>query len=157
MRSSLTILVLLSLPACSDSEGVLTDESLEAGCPDCETHRQLVPAPSDSNFVLYVSNQSFEIDPVDIAVEIDGKRVVEGDFLVEGQHSWHVFKFQLEPGQHTLRVVTDVGESEHVVTIETGEETRYGVLNFWFYGPSHYEPYGPGFSFDAYDVEPTFG
>lgn len=120
--------------------------------------RQLVPAATDPTFVLYVSNQSFDIDPVDIEVLLDGQRAVEGDFLVEGQHSWHTFSFELAPGAHELRAVTVGGESIAVETIEVGEEPRYGVLDFWYYEPGHDYPeaYGPTFSFELFSEPPVF-
>ena len=40
---------------------------------------------------FYVSNQSFDLDPVDIDVYVDDVKLITGDFLVEGQHSWHAY------------------------------------------------------------------
>ena len=55
-----------------------------------------------SNFTLTVSNQSSDIDPVDILVKIDGKTVVDNEFLVKQQHNYQYFYFILEPGVHIL-------------------------------------------------------
>lgn len=120
--------------------------------------RQLTPTATDPTFVLYVSNQSFDLDPVDIEVLLDGEPAVEGDFLVEGQHSWHTFSFELAPGAHELRAATLAGDSIAVETIEMGQEPRYGVLNFWFYEPGHDYPeaYGPTFSFELFSEPPVF-
>ena len=135
---------------------------LSAGCSsdgdDGLEPRQLMPTATNPTFVLYVSNQSFDIDPVDIEVLLDGQRAVEGDFLVEGQHSWHTFSFELAPGTHELRAVTRAGDSIAVETIEMGQEPSYSVLDFWFYEPGHSYPeaYGPTFSFELLSEPPVF-
>ncbi|HTE50011.1 MAG TPA: hypothetical protein VK698_04005 [Kofleriaceae bacterium] len=134
--------LLASAPGCSDSE---------------EAPRQVLPVSTSPNFVLYVSNQSFDLDPVDIEVRLDGELAVEGDFLVEGQHSWHTFDFELAPGSHELRAVTRAGETVLSETVEIADRERYGVLDFWYYPPgSSSEPYGPAFSFDLFDEPPVF-
>jgi hypothetical protein len=116
--------------------------------------RQLLPVSTEPNFVLYVSNQSFDLDPVDIEVRLDGELALEGDFLVEGQHSWHTFDFDLAPGTHELRAVTLAGETVAVEEIEIADGTRYGVLNFWYYESG--EAYGPSFGFDLFSEPPAF-
>ena len=130
-----------------------------AGCSSAgdQEPRQRLPVATDPTFVLYISNQSFELDPVDIEARLDGEIAVQGDFLVEGQHSWHTFDFDLAPGSHELRAVTQTGAVDHVWTFEIPEGARYGVLDFWYYGEdSSSEPYGPAFSFDLFDEPPIF-
>ena len=124
----------------------------------CRAPHQILPVASPPTFILYVSNQSFDLDPVDIEVRLDGQLAVEGDFLVEGQHSWHTFSFDLSPGTHELRAVTLAGDSVAVETIEMAEEPRYAVLDFWFYEPGHDYPeaYGPSFSVSLFDEPPVF-
>jgi len=60
------------------------------------------PTKFPSTFTLTVSNQSFDIDPVDILVKIDGKTVIDDEFLVKQQHNYQDFEFDLNPGIHTL-------------------------------------------------------
>lgn len=64
----------------------------------------------ENNFTLTVSNQSFDIDPVDILVKIDGKTVIDDEFLVKQQHNYHHFEFALEPGLHTLYAESTKGK-----------------------------------------------
>lgn len=140
-----------SLVALSLTVGVL------GACSDpIEEPSQQPPAvlAGDANLTLYVSNQSFDIDPVDIQIEIDGKLAVSGDFLVEGQHSWHQFPFALPPGEHQLRLSSSQGP-ERTASI-TIDDPRYAVINFWFYSENHYEPYGPEISLDVYEEPPQF-
>ena len=81
---------------------------------------------------LYVSNQSFEIDPVDIAVYVDGRQVVCDEFFVEGQHNWIVHDLSLESGEHSLRAVGNDGLTTVEETFELNGE-RWAVLDFWFH------------------------
>lgn len=151
------LLLALSVPACAtDSDGPIPDRRSRGReqSGGAREPSQRLPVPAEPNFVLYVSNQSFELDPVDIEVTLDGELAVEGDFLVEGQHSWHMFKFKLRPGPRTLRVASEVGDTRLTETIEIAGATRYAVINFWYYGG--HEPYGPAFSLDLYDVPPGF-
>lgn len=154
MRPLLLVLA-LSLTGCiTDGEGPARGRRGNEGRGGEEEPRQLLPVPTEPNFVLYVSNQSFEIDPVDIDIEVDGELAVEGDFLVGSQHTWHMFEFELAPGPHTLRAVTRAGDSRLSETIEVTAETRYAVVNFWYYGG--HEPYGPTFSLNLFDDPPAF-
>lgn len=90
-----------------------------------------VAADPDGNFVLSVSNQSFEIDSVDIIVTIDGQPVIDEDFAVEDQHNWKQFTFRLDPGRHTLTARSQRGGAELERTFEvTGE--HWAVINYWY-------------------------
>lgn len=86
---------------------------------------------AEANFVLYVSNQSFEDTAVHLTVAVDGVTVVNGDFHVEGQHTWIQFPLALPPGAHEV-----VAESDTEATLResfetpTGE-TRYAVIEHW--------------------------
>ena len=55
---------------------------------------------------LLVSNQSFDVDPVDIEVTVDGEVVASGGFTVGGdqppQHNWHRYELRLAAGEHVL-------------------------------------------------------
>ena len=92
---------------------------------------RLAPSPG-GNFVLYVSNQSFEIDPVDIRVTIDGKLAVDEDFEVEDQHNWVEYTFRLREGRHVLRAESRAGAAELTRSFELTRKT-WAVLNYWYY------------------------
>ncbi len=150
------LLLAITVPACAadDSRSHTRRGGPEASEP--LEPRQLPPVPAEPNFVLFVSNQSFDIDPVDIGIFIDDELAVEGDFLVGSQHSWHKFDLQLGPGKHTIRAMTSAGDTERVDTFELPGETRYAVVNFWYYPESDSEAYGPTFSFDVFEDPPGF-
>lgn len=103
-----------------------------AGCNNANPDATTTPPESASggNFHLYVSNQSFDIDPVEIQVYIDGQEVVNGTFRVESQHTWILFDLDLEPGEHTLRAVGHDGEAELIETFNISDE-HWGLVEFW--------------------------
>ena len=117
--------------------------------------RQLVPAPANPNLIVYVSNQSFDIDPVDIQITFDRQPLIEGDFLVEGQHNWLRFDFGVEAGVHQLSANSSESPTQ-TVSIATGNDTRFAVVNFWYYPPGSGDPTGPELVVDVYDEQPYF-
>jgi hypothetical protein len=64
----------------------------------------------NGNFILYVSNQSSAIDPVDIKIFIDGEVVVEQNFSQNGGHNWKKFQLSLSKGIHSIYAVSIKGE-----------------------------------------------
>ena len=100
---------------------------------------------------LWVSNQSFEVDPASIEIYIDDQPVVCDDFYVEGQHNWILFDLTMEPGEHTLHAVRIDGTAELTETFELDHE-RWAVVDFWFYpedGPEE-------FAFSIHDAPVAF-
>jgi carbonic anhydrase len=107
----------------------------------CETAR--LPGSAEAEhvaplnpFMLYVCNQSLEISPIDILVEIDGEVVVQDEFEVSRQMNWKIFKLMLSPGKHTIAVSSKKGEAklaqEFTITREHGASVQY-----WYYPESH--------------------
>lgn len=90
----------------------------------------------DGNFVLFVSNQSFDINPVDIKVFIDEKLAVYGIFDVKGkrvpQHNWKKFVFKLEDGTHKLRAESKKGGAIFEEKFEI-KGKAFAVLDYWYY------------------------
>lgn len=111
--------------------GITSCASASADC-EPDVSRELFTSTDPVTLHLWVSNQSFDIDPVDIAVYIDGQQVVCDSFDVEGQHNWILFDVELDPGTHTLRALGNDGETELTETIDVPDE-RWAVLDFWFY------------------------
>jgi hypothetical protein len=115
---------------------------------------QHLPAPPGApKFTLLVSNQSFELDQVDIRVEIDDQLAVTGDFLVEGQHTWLPFELDLSPGTHLVRA-TSADASATLDQTFTMEDRAWGVLTFWYSAGS--EPTPPSFAWTLHDEQPAF-
>ena len=82
---------------------------------------------------LWVSNQSFVDDTVQITIAIDGVELVDRPFAVEGQHNWVRFPVALQAGRHEVVAVSDTGvELRESFTIpETGR--RHAVIDYWYY------------------------
>ena len=140
MLRPLAIVVALGTVACSDGFA---------------PPRQLLPASASPNLVVYASNQSFDIDPVDIRIALDSELLVTGDFLVEGQHSWHRFDFEIPKGPRELTVSSSEAPTQ-TRTVTIGADTLFVVVDFWYYPPSHYEPFGPEFTIQELAQEPVF-
>ncbi|MEZ4360489.1 MAG: hypothetical protein R3B48_09925 [Kofleriaceae bacterium] len=123
-----------------------------SACADLEAPHQVIAAPANPNFTLFVSNQSFEMTPVDISVYVDDKLAVVGDFEVGSQHSWFDFDFQLGAGVHQVRGVTKQGRRIVSLTsmVEVSDDHDFGVLTFWT------DREGAEFHFVLQDEEPVF-
>lgn len=80
-----------------------------------------------TNLTLTVSNQSFEINPVDIAVKIDGVIVIDEKFEVGNQHNFHDYEFQLEEGTHTIHINSVLGDVNMEQEFGLDEE-KWGYL-----------------------------
>lgn len=123
--------MLLTLTGCGDPELSTASNSL----PD-----------SNGNFTLFVSNQSFEIDPVDVRVEIDGELVVSADFAVGTQHSFVPFELSLSEGKHQIRIRSKKGDAELSTEFEL-KDHDVGVVTYWYSPRRHYEPTPKHFKF----------
>ena len=93
---------------------------------------QTLPQDPNGNFVLYVSNQSFDEDPVDITVHIDGKKAVEADFHVGNQHSWIKHRFNLPPGRHRLAAKSRTGKASLDKVFDISDK-HWAVIDYWYY------------------------
>lgn len=109
----------------------------------------LRPDP-DGNLVLYVSNQSFDLDPVDIAIELDGARVVGQSFEVESQHNWERFVLRVAPGDHTLRAHSVKGDATLTKRF-TVEDKHWAVVDFWYSDGKSGTPTDSMFTFSISD------
>ena len=97
---------------------------------------QIEASPS-GNFVLYVSDQSFELGHVDITIRIDGKVAVSDRFAVGNEHNWRQYRFQLDPGVHRITAVSHRGRAQLASTFRMKEKLN-GVVDYW------YSPGNPG-------------
>ena len=100
----------------------------------------------EGNFTLYVSNQSFAIDLVDVKISIDKQTVVDQDFYVGNQHSWQVFQLSLIPGKHTLRAKSRKGKVRLERTFDV-KGRHWAAVGFSYYPQTHYEPTPRKFTF----------
>jgi len=102
--------------------------------------------PAEGTFaslILYVSNQSFDLSPVDIKVSIDDKVAVDQSFAVGNQHQCKAFQLQLGPGKHKLHVESRNGNAVLDKEIEIRKK-HWAVIDFWYVktpnGSSHATP-----------------
>ncbi|MCX5067176.1 hypothetical protein OOJ91_15135 [Micromonospora lupini] len=80
---------------------------------------------------LWVSNQSFEDDRVTVTVSIDGTRLVDQPFDVQGQHNWILFPVKLPPGSHEVTATSQTGAATHERFTVPEKGRRYAVLGYW--------------------------
>lgn len=144
-RLSLSALVLLVASGCGGSSADSRDAAVDIGevtNPDSLGEpRKLADVPSGADGVtlhLYVSNQSFDISPIDIDVWLEGTHVVAGGFEVEGQHNWILFDLAVPAGTRALHA-EGLGGSVVIDEAVAIPEERWGVLDFWYYpgDPTH--------------------
>jgi hypothetical protein len=109
-----------------------------------------LPQDKTGNFILYVSNQSFAVNPVDIKVYIDGQVAVEQEFEVGDQHNWQAFHYSLPHGTHQLQVQSQKGQAKLQEEFEV-KSRHWAVLDYWFYPDTHYEPTAKHFAFGVSD------
>jgi hypothetical protein len=95
---------------------------------------------------LYVSNQSFAVDPVDIRVEIDNELVVSEYFRVETQHSFEPFKLSLPQGKHIIHVWSIKGQADMQTEFEM-LDNDVAVITYWYNPKSKNNSYPRHFGF----------
>jgi hypothetical protein len=117
---------------------------------------EVLPQKQDGNFTLHVTNQSFDLSPVDITILIDGKKAASSDFHVKDQHHWVTHKFKLSEGKHSIQALSTKGDSVFKQDFEVKGKT-WGLLSFWLYSDKndgkgafrlmiHYNPIGISYS-----------
>ncbi|MFA6217841.1 MAG: ankyrin repeat domain-containing protein [Candidatus Omnitrophota bacterium] len=81
---------------------------------------------------LSVSNQCFDIDPVDIKIFIDNKKVVSKKFYVRSQHNYEEFQFNLAVGLHSIRAESIKGGVILEKEFEIQDNLWVGI-DYWYY------------------------
>lgn len=134
VRSPLALVPALLLAA-----GVLAGCGDSAPGPDPDPHGDVTSSDAavrivgddEADLLLYVSNQSFDEEQVDLTVVIDGLTVVDGEFDVAGQHNWVAFPLAMEPGDHELTATSDTGAERRESFRIPRQGKRYAVLDHW--------------------------
>ncbi len=104
----------------------------------------------DGNFILYVSNQSYETKTVDIQVAIDGTPILHEYFKVANQHLWKQFSLRLPEGRHKIKAVTRKGNAVIEQEFELNGK-RWAVLNFCYGKQEGHKCNKPSFIFEVFD------
>ncbi len=129
---------------------VLTQTLVSAGVMavlvGCSAGRVSQATPKgESPVVIYVSNQTGEVNPVNIKVSIDQDSILNQDFLCGTGHNWSSFKLSLKEGRHQLVVTSSNGDAGLDVVF-TVDKPTWLVIDYW--GKNHfqlvisYEPVG---------------
>jgi len=93
---------------------------------------QVEPAPGEIR--LWVSNQSFTDDPIDITIAVEDVVVVEQSFEVLGQHNWIAFDIAgLEPGRHVIHAESATGATLSEEFTVLADEPRWLLIDYWYY------------------------
>ena len=86
------------------------------------------------NVTLLISNQSFDVNPVDVKVSVDGQAVVKDVFDVQGtqppQHNWQQYHLRLEDGSHSLVVESKKGKAQKHFTFEVSDQHTITIA-YW--------------------------
>jgi hypothetical protein len=89
----------------------------------------------DSNVTLLVSNQSFDINPIDIEISIDEDVVVQDEFDVQGdqppQHNWQQYHLCLDDGQHSLVAKSEKGQAQLHTMLEVAGACTLTIA-YWY-------------------------
>jgi hypothetical protein len=116
------------LGACAEEEGTDPAPHIEVAAGDADV--RLVDR-DEADLLLYVSNQSFDDEEVQLTVAVDDVTVVDADFHVEGQHNWISFPLSLPAGVHQITAESDTGATMTKSFRVPGDQTRYAVIDHW--------------------------
>lgn len=114
--------------------------SLSAGCIDIGDD-----TPDHPNFILYISNQSGDVDPVDIRVFIDEICIEDCYYHIGDSHNWTEIELTLKWGRHKLCASTIMGNC-------TFQEEFNLKRNTW----AVLDHYSTGFDLSLFDTPPVF-
>ncbi len=88
---------------------------------------------------LYVANQSFDLNPVDIKVTLDGVKVLEGIFFAGYGRSWRRYEVELAAGAHVLRAMSRKGGVGLKRRFDVAGG-RWAAVAFRYRSPAHDKP-----------------
>ncbi len=112
---------------------ILTILSLfQIGCEE-DAKVQVLPESENGNFTLYVSNQSYAIDTIDIQIYIDDMLAVNEDFEVKNQHNWKRFRFDLSKEEHVIVAKSTKGAAMLEQEFSITDSAHWAVIDYWYY------------------------
>jgi hypothetical protein len=127
------VLALACLPwvlaGCGEAaQGVDPTPAADVTRADSAVH---IVGEDQADLILSVSNQSFDDEEVHLTVTIDDVTVVDGEFYVEGQHTWVRFPLAVPPGGHEIAATSDSGATLEESFVVPRGTTRYAVIDHW--------------------------
>lgn len=152
LSSQVMVVVFAALAGCSGDDGRTSESAtvprtappsaLATPAASAATTSTTLESSSTTEYrgeillTLHVTNQSFEDDPVDITVTIDGSVVVDNSFFVGSQHTWVTFDLALSPGEHELEARSNTGASMIRTVVLTDDGQRWALLSYMYGGGS---------------------
>ncbi len=85
---------------------------------------------------IYVSNQTGELDPVNIMPSVDHRNIVNGNFSSGSGHNWSGYKLALKEGEHQLIVTSDNGDAGLDVVFVLDKPLSL-IITYW--GKNHFQ------------------
>lgn len=80
---------------------------------------------NEGNVVMYVSNQSSQIDSVDIKILVDGKEIVNDVFSSGNFHNYKEYSLKLSPLLlHEIEILSEIAQVKMVI------QTRFCFVNW---------------------------
>jgi hypothetical protein len=110
--------------------------------------------PEKIPFVLILNNRSFDLDPVDVRVQIDGEQVAEQDLPLRATQVYFTYELQLTPGTHLVRALTSKGQVTFEETFDIGWK-RWALLTFHYNAETHQDPKPAHFTWEVMDEAPN--
>lgn len=83
------------------------------------------------DFILSVSNQSSNVDPVDIKISIDGEVIVNHDFIWATGHYAERFQLSLSKGIHEIYIESIKGKAELKEEFEV-KDKHWASVDYWY-------------------------
>lgn len=94
-----------------------------------------IEAETQSNFIVILSNQSYENTKVKLTVFIDGNKLISQDCKTENQHTGYYYYYNLE-GTHIVKVVSEDGqEVQKTITLDKNIPL-WVLMSYWGDGDS---------------------
>lgn len=87
-------------------------------------------APPRYLLTLYVSNQSFHVNPVDIKVTVDGYDLIYDGFYAGDGHNYVRYHIKINAGRHILRAASRKGAAALKQEFEMPAD-RWAALEYW--------------------------
>lgn len=84
------------------------------------------------NVRLMVSNQSFEVDPVDIEITLDDSKIIDEKFKTGTGHSYKYFWVKLAEGKHKISIATENGGAVLKKEFEVTRKQRWISIAYWY-------------------------
>ena len=87
--------------------------------------------PKTGKFILWVTNQSNDLEDVHVKVELNGKIVCDKKFAFGDAHNYESFKFELPKGKHVIKVSSTNAKIEYTKEFIFADQD-YGVVTFCY-------------------------